>query len=173
MKKRIMITGANGSIGKAILDYLSPNYVVESLDIRTSNPSGKYDTMILCHGGGGKSYDEIFDKNVRSLSVFLRKLPAFLMPNGRIIVFISRRAILNDIREWDYSAAKSASLAYSRMLYHCGINITALCPGWIESKMATENKAKVVISLSEICKIVEMLINSHSRIREIMIESKE
>lgn len=174
--KNIVITGYSGSIGTKLVELLSKENYIIKWDVRKEKfPTAQCDVIIFLHGGFGNSFEETFNKNVRFISEELPNLlKNNLIPNNsQIILFTSRRAIRPSERSWDYSAAKAACHAYVLALYRAypKLKITAISPGWVESKMAAEHNAENVIPLNDLCNLVKCLIeNNNMRIPEIFIE---
>jgi len=57
-------------------------------------------------------------------------------------------------------------------MYDEGQNITAICPGWVESRMAKEANILAAIAMSDIILTVKWLLQMQSRVREILMEVK-
>jgi len=175
---KVTITGASGSIGRALLDHFdwNPAYSVDAWDPRAQHkPFGfRSDALILCHGGDkDPTTAGMFDSNALSVGSILHRIDELVKRDGIVIVFTSRRSICPTIEEWDYSAAKAAARAYSMALYksHPQLRVTTIAPGWVESDMAKEAGISNPIPIAELARLVEVLVvNQGMRIPEIVLE---
>jgi short-subunit dehydrogenase len=158
-KTKILISGATGSIGRALLSELgATSYNARLL------PEASCDHLIIAHGG---ERGDMYQANVSSL---LRMLET-IQVRGRTIVFCSRRSLIPTVSELHYSASKAAAYAACRAFYEEGRNITALCPGWVESRMSQEAGASNAIPMGHITKTVRWLLSiPETRVREILLE---
>lgn len=177
MNKTIIITGFRGSIGSFLKEFFSSlGYKVVDWDIRkcVALPVKKFDAIIFCHGGYGNGFLDSFIKNISFFSIEIPKLKKVILKNNaQLIVFTSRRAIRPTEQSWDYAASKAAVHTYCRALYkdNPSLKITAISPGWVESKIAKCYNVKSVIPLKEIGYLLKCLLENHNmRIPEIFIE---
>ena len=120
--------------------------------------------LIIAHGSDQAN---LYEANVSSVIATLNMVDV----RGKTIVFCSRRSLLPDTFELEYSATKAACLAVCKALYNDGVNITALCPGWVESEMANRAGIKSVISMDFITHTIKWLLTDPSvRIPELLME---
>ena len=158
----VLVTGATGSIGSAICSALQATPYNQRDPL--SQPIAKCNHLIVAHG----SENSVWEANVHSLLQVLSAIEV----TGRTIVLCSRRSLIPTVQELEYSASKAAAYAICRAHYDNGRNITALCPGWVESRMATTAKATTVIPTMEIVSTIQWLLSIKSRVRELLIEAQ-
>lgn len=171
----ILITGSTGSVGSKITKILSKNHRVTCIDPRNgpSNKLQKYDLCLMMHGGHHSDGSATYIKNCEAISTNDASYIYSIKDNGCLIIMSSRRAVKPTMKEWNYAAAKAALRAYSLAIYkdYPNLRITCLCPGWIESKQATDEKIERVISCKDLANLIETIALTRSiRIPEIFME---
>lgn len=102
---------------------------------------------------------------------------------GNIFNIVSRSGKVGFAGSGGYSASKFAMLGFSESLYReltpRGIKVTALCPGWVNTKMAydagTPLRAEEMIEPEDLYKTIKWLleISPAACVKEVVIESKK
>ncbi len=180
MSKKLILTGFQGSIGRPLAKaFRNRKWKVVPWDPRVQSAqamateAGKADALILAHGGAAASQDEVFSKNTFSVSKILGQIGLLLKSNGCVIVLTSRRALRPIEAEWDYAAAKAAAHAYARALYKSrpDLRITAIAPGWVESRIARQAQVGEVIPAGQLCDLIAACVAADKvRIPELFLE---
>ena len=143
---KIAITGIGGSIGIVMKEEcIKSGWEVSSFDPRKDSWSGdQVDALILCQGGTGEDTMDVFDKNVFAVRKVLSRAVDMIKKNGIVLVMTSRRALVPNLAEWDYSAAKAAVSNFTQWLavhlaqeYNKKIRVNAIAPGFF---LTTQNK---------------------------------
>jgi NAD(P)-dependent dehydrogenase (short-subunit alcohol dehydrogenase family) len=180
MNKKLFITGFTGSIGSHLVKaFRNRKWRVVPWDPRVNSAKAmvarkeKADALIIAHGGDGANQYEVFAKNTFSVSNILRQIDGLLKPGGCVIVLTSRRALRPTEEEWEYAAAKAAAHAYALALYRSRphLRITAIAPGWVQSRLARRLGATKVIPVGQLCDLIAACVAADKvRIPQLFLE---
>jgi NAD(P)-dependent dehydrogenase (short-subunit alcohol dehydrogenase family) len=156
---RALITGGRGGIGSAIAAHFDDPLVLDLPEFDVGEPDawraldGEFDAAFL-NAGLGIGYSDVAElpdaewqrilrANLEGVVYGTRELAARLMPNGGSIVATASLAGLTDMPfDPAYSATKAAVIGWVRAaapgLAAHGIRINAICPGFADTQLVTE-----------------------------------
>jgi NAD(P)-dependent dehydrogenase (short-subunit alcohol dehydrogenase family) len=154
-----LVTGGRGGIGSAICALLDAPLVLDLPEFDVGDPEawraldGEFDAAFLNAGLGigyadvaelpDAEWQRILRANLEGVIFGTRELAARLMPNGGSIVATASLAGLTDApMDPAYSATKAAVIGWVRAaapgLAGRGIRINAICPGFADTQLVTE-----------------------------------
>ncbi|KZN37370.1 SDR family oxidoreductase [Pseudoalteromonas luteoviolacea] len=153
-KKKVLLTGGNGDLAKAIYNSLCSNYEVylplrDELDVSSKQSvelyfeDKQFDIVINLAGTlySSRILDSdpelwIRDINVNLIGTYLVSRAALLTNKSTHIINISSTAGFNSYADWtSYCASKAGVLRLSEGLVKDGFKVNTLCPGAIETKI--------------------------------------
>lgn len=129
------------------------------------------------------SFSKILETNLKAQYVFLKEIVPImkLQKSGYIFNIASRSGKIGFAGSGAYSASKFGLVGLNESLYRelvpLGINVTALCPGWVNTKMAFEAGAtmsgKEMIQPEDLFRTVKWLLSLSpgACVKELVIET--
>jgi len=129
-----------------------------------------------------QNFATLLDTNVVSPFVFMKKVGEAMKKNGKGHIFniASRAGVYGFPGCGLYSASKFALVGLSESLYRefadCGVKVTAICPGWVNTEMAkaanTPFQDHEMIQPSDILNSIKYVLglSESTCIRELVIE---
>jgi 3-oxoacyl-[acyl-carrier protein] reductase len=151
----------------------APDVFVSAAGI-TSNCTDRFDDEHL---------DEVIALNVLAPMYLTRGIIALMeiAKRGYIINIASRAGLVGFSDKGIYGASKAATLRFFDALYaknlDTGIRLTSICPGWINTPMASvggcQKRPEEILQPEDISSAVVWLVSSPSRvrIRELVVEA--
>lgn len=157
MKKKVLVTGGNGDIAKAISEKLNQKYIVETperneLDVSSIESVdsffSKFSFDIVINNAGTLYSSNIVDSDpqlwIRDISVNL--IGTYLVSRASVIknkkvriINISSTAAFNSYLDWtSYCASKAGVLKLSMGMVKDGYDVVTMCPGAIDTKLRDE-----------------------------------
>lgn len=131
-----------------------------------------------------EEFKAMIDTNLTAQFKLTKAIVPFMEKQGMGNIFniVSRSGKIGFAGSGAYSASKFAMLGFSESLYReltpTGIKVTALCPGWVNTKMAfdagTPLPAEEMIEPEDLFKTIKWLleISPAACVKEVVIESK-
>lgn len=130
-----------------------------------------------------KNFTEMLQTNLTAQFSFLKEIVPImkLQKSGYIFNVASRAGKIGFAGSGAYSASKFGLVGLSESLYRelnpLGISVTALCPGWVNTKMAVEAGSTLVgeqmIQPEDLFKTIKWLLSlsSGACVKEVVIET--
>jgi NAD(P)-dependent dehydrogenase (short-subunit alcohol dehydrogenase family) len=124
----------------------------------------------------------LFDVNLFAPYMFLQMVVPIMKKQGSGYIFnvASRAGKVGFIESGSYCATKFGLVGLNESLYRelapLGIRVTALCPGWVHTDMATEAGAELpaeeIIQPEDLGKTVQYLLSlsAHACVKEVVLE---
>lgn len=176
--------------------------VIEELDITNKKgiktmisnimaDQGRIDVLVnnagIYYGGSSETTEEEFshmlDTNLTAQFTILREVIPIMKKQGSGYVFnvASRAGKIGFAGSGAYSASKFGLVGLSESLYReltpLGISVTALCPGWVNTKMAFQAgstlKGEEMIQPEDLAKTIKWLLDLSpgACVKEVVIET--
>ena len=160
---------------------------------RIANQLGTIDILVnnagvYAHGSVDipeEEFAKLLETNLNAQYVILKEIVPIMkrQQSGYIFNIASRAGKIGFAGSGAYSASKFALVGLNESLYRelvpQGINVTALCPGWVNTKMAfdagTPLPAEEMIEPEDLFKTIKWLleISPAACVKEVVIESKK
>lgn len=157
MTKKVLVTGGNGDIAKAISENLNQNYIVEtperneldvssiesvdsffsnrSFDIVINNAGTLYSSTVV----DSDPHLWIRDINVNLIGTYLVSRASVRKNKMVRVINISSTAAFNSYLDWtSYCASKAGVLKLSMGMVKDGYDVVTICPGAIDTKLRDE-----------------------------------
>lgn len=173
MKSKILITGGNGDLSKALYEALNDKYDVftptrNELDVTSVKSVDDYfndKVFDIVINNAGTLYSSfivdsdpdkwIQDVNVNLVGTYLVSRAAIKMKKSVVVINVASTAAFNSYRDWSsYCCSKAGVLTFSRCLKNDGVNVYCLCPGAIDTKL----RDGLNISNSNVMKLSEAIV---------------
>lgn len=157
MIKKVLVTGGNGDIAKAISENLNQKYIVETperneLDVSSIESVDSFFSNrsfdIVINNAGTLYSSNVVDSDphlwIRDISVNLIGTylvsRASVRKNKRVkVINISSTAAFNSYLDWtSYCASKAGVLKLSMGMVKDGYDVVTICPGAIDTKLRDE-----------------------------------
>ncbi|MFN1551698.1 SDR family NAD(P)-dependent oxidoreductase [Vibrio natriegens] len=157
MIKKVLVTGGNGDIAKAISENLNQKYIVETperneLDVSSIESVDSFFSNrsfdIVINNAGTLYSSTVVDSDphlwIRDISVNLIGTylvsRASVRKNKRVrVINISSTAAFNSYLDWtSYCASKAGVLKLSMGMVKDGYDVVTICPGAIDTKLRDE-----------------------------------
>lgn len=163
---KALVTGGRGGIGSAICALLDDPLALDLPEFDVGDPDawraldGEFDAAFLNAGIGigyanvaelpDAEWQRILRANLDGVVYGTRELAARLMPNGGSIVATASLAGLTDMpHDPSYSATKAAVIGWVRAaapgLAAHGIRINAICPGFADTQIVTDELRDIIV----------------------------
>ncbi|MBY8185556.1 SDR family oxidoreductase [Vibrio fluvialis] len=155
--KKVLVTGGNGDIAKAISENLNQKYIVETperneLDVSSIESVDSFFSNrsfdIVINNAGTLYSSNVVDSDphlwIRDISVNLIGTylvsRASVRKNKRVkVINISSTAAFNSYLDWtSYCASKAGVLKLSMGMVKDGYDVVTICPGAIDTKLRDE-----------------------------------
>lgn len=150
------------------------------IDILVNNAGVYYDGTTAISEA---DFRKMLDTNLTAQFVFLQEVVPVMkaQKSGYIFNVASRSGKVGFAGSGAYSASKFALVGFSESLYRelnpLGIRVTALCPGWVNTKMAidagTPLQADQMIQPEDLMKTIEWLLSLSpgACVKEVVLET--
>lgn len=192
-KKKILITGGNGDLAKALFDDLLDLYEIslpskDELDVSSIESVSNYfsdKSFDIIVNAAGTLYSSVIldsepekwirDIEVNLIGTYLVSRNALIKNNKALVINISSTAAYASYSDWtSYCASKAGVMKVSQGLLKDGFNIIILCPGAINTKirdgLAINNPN--VMTLAEGISPIKDAINGKYKVGDIVFYRK-